>query len=81
MLVLVAIIACAVGLLANAADAQMIATGHSCQYKKNDHTAAVDAAEQNAIAGRRRLRADAEPVPPWEWRKGERGRNTVEVTR
>ena len=39
-----------------------------------DHTAALEAAERNARAARRGLWADGEPVPPWEWRKGEKAR-------
>jgi micrococcal nuclease len=50
-------------------DAQMIVTGHAWHYSRYDHTAALEAAERNARAARRGLWADAEPVPPWEWRK------------
>ena len=53
-------------------DAQMIATGHAWHYSRYDHTAAMEAAERNARAARHGLWADGDPVPPWEWRKGER---------
>jgi micrococcal nuclease len=53
-------------------DAQMIATGHAWHYSRYDHTAALEAAERNARAARRGLWADGEPVPPWEWRKGDK---------
>ena len=55
-------------------DAEMIVTGRAWHYKRYDHTAALDAAERNARAARRGLWADAEPVPPWEWRKAEKKR-------
>ena len=55
-------------------EAQIIVTGHAWHYTKYDHTAALEAAERNARAARRGLWADAEPVPPWEWRKGEKRR-------
>ena len=54
--------------------AQMIVTGHAWHYSRYDHTAALEAAERNARAARRGLWADSEPVPPWEWRKGEHTR-------
>jgi len=53
-------------------EAQVIATGHAWHYSRYDHTTALEAAERNARAARRGLWADAEPVPPWEWRAGER---------
>jgi endonuclease YncB( thermonuclease family) len=49
--------------------AQMIVTGHAWHYSRYDHTPSLDAAERNARAAMRGLWADAEPVPPWEWRK------------
>jgi endonuclease YncB( thermonuclease family) len=52
----------------------VIATGHAWHYGRYDHTAALEAAERNARAARRGLWADAEPVPPWEWRKSEKRR-------
>jgi len=55
-------------------DAQMIATGHAWHYQRYDHTATLEAAERNSRAARRGLWAGAEPVPPWEWRKGEKRR-------
>lgn len=39
-----------------------------------DHTAALEAAERNARAARRAGLAGRVPVPPWEWRKGEKAR-------
>ena len=56
-------------------DTQMIATGQAWHYKQYDHTAAMGAAERNARAARRGLWVDAEPVPPWELREGERAEN------
>jgi len=58
-------------------DAQMIATGYAWHYKQYDHTAALEAAERNARAAKRGLWADGDAVPPWEWRKGERGRKAA----
>jgi micrococcal nuclease len=55
-------------------DAQMIVTGHAWHYSRYDHTAAMDAAERNARASRRGLWADAQPVPTWQWRAGEKRR-------
>ena len=55
-------------------DAQMIATGHAWHYSRYDHTATLEAAERNARAAKRGLWADAEPVPPWVWRKVDRRR-------
>ena len=55
-------------------EAQIVATGRAWHYSRYDHTAALEAAERNARAARRGLWADAEPVPPWEWRKSEKRR-------
>jgi micrococcal nuclease len=55
-------------------EAQVIATGHAWHYSRYDHTATLEAAERNARAARRGLWADADAVPPWEWRKGEKRR-------
>jgi len=57
-------------------DAQMIVTGHAWHYKQYDHSATLDAAESTARAARRGLWADADAVPPWEWRRlaGRRGK-------
>jgi endonuclease YncB( thermonuclease family) len=55
-------------------EVQMIVTGHAWHYSRYDHTAALEAAERNARAARRGLRADGEPVPPWEWRASRRAR-------
>jgi endonuclease YncB( thermonuclease family) len=57
-------------------DAQMIATGHAWHYSRYDHTAVLEAAERNARAARRGLWADAQPVPPWEWRASGNKRRT-----
>ena len=43
--------------------------GAAWHYTKYNKTAVLDATERNAMAASRGLWADAEPVPPWEWRK------------
>ena len=55
-------------------EARIIATGHAWHYSRYDHTAALEAAERNARAARRAGLAGRGPVPPWEWRKGEKRR-------
>ena len=42
------------------------------RYAPNDRT--LKALEAGARAAKRGLWADKNPIPPWEWRRGERGR-------
>ena len=58
-------------------DAQMIVTGQAWHYAKYDHTATLEAAERNARAARRGLWVDGKAVPPWEWRKGGKDRDST----
>ena len=53
---------------------RLVAEGLAWHYSRYSDDATLDAAQRAARAARRGLWADAEPVPPWEWRKGEKRR-------
>ena len=53
---------------------RLVAEGRAWHYSRYSYDATLDAAQRAARAARRGLWADAKPVPPWEWRKGEKRR-------
>ncbi len=56
---------------------QMVADGMAWHYTRYSKDAGLAAAEREARAARRGLSADKAPVPPWEWRASEEGREWV----
>lgn len=60
---------------------EMLEEGMAWHYAKYDHNARLAGTEEEARAAKKGLWAGENSVPPWEWRKGERGRKAVEVTR
>ena len=61
--------------------AQLVAEGLSWHYVRYSHDKTLAAAEADSRQHRRGLWADARPVPPWEWRAGERERKGVPTGR
>lgn len=53
---------------------QLVADGLAWHYVRYSDDRALAGAEADARAARRGLWADARPVPPWEWRAGEKAR-------
>jgi micrococcal nuclease len=53
---------------------EQLAACHYTRYSDDRRLAETDAA---ARAAKRRLWADREPVPPWEWRASERDRKAA----
>jgi micrococcal nuclease len=53
---------------------EIVQAGFGWWYRKYSSDATLEAAEAEARAARRGLWADASPVPPWEWRHGQRPR-------
>lgn len=51
---------------------QQVSDGWAWVYRQYAHEAAYYAAERSARAERAGLWADARPVAPWDWRRGER---------
>lgn len=60
---------------------QLVTEGLSWHYVRYSDDKALAAAEADARQHRRGLWADASPVPPWEWRAGERERKRVPAGR
>jgi endonuclease YncB( thermonuclease family) len=59
---------------------QMVADGLAWHYVAFNNDARLAAAERQARAAGRGLWGDAKPVPPWEWRAGEKERRRQPVT-
>jgi len=53
---------------------EMLEEGMAWHYEKYDHNERLREAEHAARTARKGLWADEEPVPPWEWRAGEKRR-------
>ncbi len=53
---------------------RMVDDGMAWHYSRFNNDARLAAAERAARAAKRGLWADAKPVPPWEWRAGEKDR-------
>ncbi len=53
-------------------NAEMVRRGHAWVRRAYDPAPRLVAAEDAARTARRGLWADAEPTPPWEWRRGKR---------
>lgn len=53
---------------------RMVADGMAWHYARYSKDAGLAGAERQARAAKRGLWADKAPVPPWEWRAGEKGR-------
>ena len=51
------------------ANLRMLELGAAWHYTQFDQSEAYAAAERSARAARRGLWADADPMPPWEWRR------------
>lgn len=51
---------------------EMLEEGMAWHYKKYDTNVRLSRAEENARAARKGLWQDRNPVPPWDWRRGER---------
>ena len=51
---------------------EMVCDGFAWHYVTYDKAGEFTAAEADAREHRRRLWADAEPIPPWEWRRAKR---------
>jgi endonuclease YncB( thermonuclease family) len=60
---------------------RMVDDGMAWHYVKFSKDARLAAAERAARAAKRGLWADAKPVPPWEWRAGEKERKRQPVAR
>jgi len=56
---------------------QQVSDGWAWVYRQYAREAAYYAAERSARAGRAGLWADARPVAPWDWRRGERVGRTL----
>jgi endonuclease YncB( thermonuclease family) len=52
----------------------MIEQGMAWHYKQFSKNARLDKAEADARAAKKGLWSNRDPVPPWDWRRGERGR-------
>jgi endonuclease YncB( thermonuclease family) len=57
------------------ANMEMVADGFAWRYVQYDKPGEFTAAEADAREHRRGLWVDANPVPPWEWRKAKRERS------
>jgi endonuclease YncB( thermonuclease family) len=53
-------------------NAEMVRNGYAWFYRKYGRDMSLYDLENQARAGRRGLWADANPTPPWEWRKNNR---------
>ena len=53
---------------------ELVAKGLAWRYVQYDKKGEFTEVEQAARMGRKGLWADPKPVPPWEWRKGEKER-------
>ena len=54
-------------------NAELVAAGMAWHYKRYSDDATLARLEREARKARRGLWADADPIPPWKWRRGERG--------
>ncbi len=57
---------------------RMVASGLAWHFKRYSDSETLAAAERTARAAHRGLWADADPMPPWEWRATERTRKTTQ---
>jgi endonuclease YncB( thermonuclease family) len=55
-------------------NSEMVRQGLAWRYVQYDKRGEFTQVEQAAMAARKGLWADAHPVAPWDWRKGEKGR-------
>ncbi len=60
---------------------RLVAEGLAWHYTRYSDDAGLAAAERDARAAGSGLWGDREPVPPWEWRAGERERRAVPAAR
>jgi micrococcal nuclease len=56
---------------------ELVAKGLAWRYVQNDKKGEFTQVEQAAKIARKGRWADANPVPPWEWRKGEKERRAA----
>ena len=56
-----------------------IACADAWHYKQYSDDVSLAKAEQDARDAQRGLWADSKPIPPWDWRKGERPEPTRTV--
>ncbi len=56
---------------------ELVAKGLAWRYVQYDKKGEFTQVEQAAKTARKGLWADANPVPPWEWRKGEKERRAA----
>ena len=56
---------------------EQVANGLAWRYVPYDKRGEFTEVEQDARRARKGLWADARPVPPWEWRKGEKERKAA----
>jgi hypothetical protein len=59
----------------------MVAAGLAWHYVRDSDDQQLARAEREAKAAGRGLWADRDPVPPWEWRKGQQGRKATPSNR
>lgn len=60
---------------------RLVSEGLAWHYTRYSQDATLGAAERDARSAKRGLWADREPVPPWEWRAGEKDRRREAVPR
>ena len=60
---------------------RLVAEGLAWHYTRYSYDAGLAVAERDARAAGSGLWGDREPVPPWEWRAGERERRAVPAAR
>ena len=60
---------------------EMLEEGMAWHYKHYDHNARLARAEEEARAAKKGLWSDGDPVPPWEWRMGEKHRKKTAATK
>lgn len=56
----------------NSLNRELVAQGFAWWYRQYSHDETIGVLEAQARTARRGLWADPSPVPPWEWRKGQR---------
>ncbi len=60
---------------------RLVSEGLAWHYRRYSDDAGLEAAERDARSAKRGLWTDREPVPPWDWRAGEKERRASPATR